>query len=168
MKIFFLALTVLISLNSVAADLGQIVDFYSDKGTPKFGVQTASGIVSIMFSISGNQMAQHQLVDLVLVKFVDKNTGNDLSKVLQVDKSLGGMDISGIQAYGASLQGNEANEVSKNLKNTAIQILISNKGTSLFKGYIDLGAYCATNADHFLNLDTGKAGCNNSAGARAK
>ncbi|PIT98974.1 MAG: hypothetical protein COT74_12070 [Bdellovibrionales bacterium CG10_big_fil_rev_8_21_14_0_10_45_34] len=159
MKSLLALMFLLSSISAHATDsLGQQIKFYTTNGKPKFGVQTAEGMFVITFSVKAYDITKNEMVTNVAIQFVNKITGAKLSDWKEVFKSQGSSMV-GTFAFTASLANVEATRFHKSLRSGAIKISALNRDEIVSSTYIDLGSYCDSASNHFLDLETGKQGC---------
>lgn len=148
--------------------LGKQLKIYEENGTPKFGVQIMHNsnpdperMWAITFSIQGAELSAGKPLRVIAWRLWDQRSETFLSEWRTQVESVNDRYYPGVAAF--SWDTAVPSVVFEAIQNsTQLALVISathqsrpNQPTH----FIDLGAYCSSAANHFLNLTTGQSGC---------
>ena len=144
--------------------LGKQIDFYQENGSPKFGVQVAHDVDkdwAISFAINGADLSGGKPIRVIAWRLWDKKSESFLSEWRTQVESSTDIYYSGTTAFSWDLSDPAlVNEAIRNSTQLALVIYAAQYGPAATPThFIDLGSYCSTNADHFVDLTSGQAGC---------
>lgn len=154
------SLFILISVVARAeTDFGPKLEFYTKNNKPQFGIQMYEEGLSATITVSGNDISKNKPVKFVAIQFADKTTGNPISDQMIVSDFGHSVNLTGSQAFTASVTGESATKIQSQLKNSVLLITTYNLDVPVFSGYVDLSNYCTIAKDNFIDLDSGSSGC---------
>lgn len=96
MRQFLFIFLVLFGVNSQAQlSIGRKVQFHTQDGKPRFGVQMFDSRFSITFSVNGYEISQNKQVYSVTLQMFNKNTGEAAHDPIQLREYPNGVSLAG-------------------------------------------------------------------------
>ena len=153
-----------ISQAVLAEDFGKQVAFYQDKKQPQFGViysnDTDVMVVMNLTLWAGDLMPTHKMKSLAW-RLYDSGTNQYVNAWTVESRGSGDTFYPGTIAFSWSIKDkNEAISTMKSLSKLKVLFSVDgNLSAPTPTHFIDLGSYCTSNPDNFINLTSSHNGC---------
>lgn len=165
MKNIILIIFVLCFCQIAKADnFGKRINVYSDTNGPQFGVQYAydeDKFLALTVSFWGGDLLPNFSMKTLSWRLFDSSSGKFINEWTTAVNNSSPVMYPGTMVYSWTLS--EEQEITEAIKSLSkLKLILSvdqDLASPVFTHYLDLGSYCVSNGNHFLNLTTGKQGC---------
>lgn len=165
MKNFILTIFILFFCQIANAEsFGKRINVYSDNHGPQFGVQYAYDediFLTLTVSLFGGDMLPNFMMKTLSWRLYDSSSGKFINNWTTSVNNSSPVMYPGTMVFSWKLSSEqETTEAIKALSYLKIIFSVDQDLSSpVPTHFLDLGSYCLSNANHFLNLTTGKQGC---------